>query len=131
MPDFNAVIDGFTAGDDLIVRRTIDRAASDFIAGETVTRAWMTVKSSRSDLDADALVQKDVTTSDVAGTGQVENDGTGDVDPVVRFDLVGSDTEGLTRPSKYYDIQLKTSENRIVTVEVGTILAETQVTLSS
>ena len=84
MPNLQARIKDIIEGDSLAIRRTIDRTSSGLQTAVTITSAWMTVKKEQPDADP-GLFQKVITTTDTPGVGQIENDGTGDVDPVVRF----------------------------------------------
>lgn len=136
MPTLDGVIKKFVAGDDLSIRRTIDRdgdGESDFAMapGVTVTRAWFTVKEDIDDLDADAIVQKEITTGAVAGVGQIENDGAADADPILRFDLLPEDTAAIGMKAKEYDIQVLCSNLKTYTPERGRIYATSQVTLDN
>ena len=134
MPDYNAQISGFATGDDLLVRRTIDRSASNLPTGVVIAQAWFTVKEDESDLDADAIVQKDITTADVSGTGQIEEDGSsssGAADPILRFDLTGVDTRAIDANHRWYDIQVKTDTGSIYTGEKGEIWGVTDVTIAT
>lgn len=129
MPTLDATVTGFVAGDDLSLRRTIDRDGdgdSDeaLASGVVIDRAWLTVKADPSDADADALLQKEVTTADSAGTGQIEDDGDGDVDPIVRFDLEPDDTETIGTTPRYFDVQVRTGGGKIYTAERGRIYAK-------
>ena len=128
MPTLDSRIKDVVVGDDLTIRRTIGFVASGFPATTVINQAWLTVKSQISDADP-GLFQKDVTTSDVVGTGQIENDGTGDVDMIVRFDLKPADTI-LIGPDllREFDIQIKTTGDLIYTPEKGQISAVDQVT---
>lgn len=112
-----------TAGDAVRRRVTIDRTASGVPAGVTITKAWLTVKAAVADADP-GLVQKAITTSDVPGTGQIENDGTGDVDFVVRFDLTRADTLAigtLAGGKRYFDVQVLASDGNPYTAEIGVV----------
>lgn len=129
MPNFVGRITGFAVGDDLLIRRTIDRAESGIPTGVLITDAWFTVKSAIADLDAAALVDKQITTSDVPGTGQIEDDGTADADPIVRFDLTDADTRLIGTAHRKYDIQVKTALGGIYTGEKGETWGEGDVTL--
>lgn len=139
MPTLNAVIDDIVRGDDRTERVTIDRdGAGDseltLPNGATITDAWLTVKRRVADDDDDAVFQKHITTSNVAGVGQIENDGTGDVDPIVRFDLVPADTRLLPASEpreENYDIQVKTSGGKIHTAEKGKMYGEKDITQST
>lgn len=128
MPNFDATITGFAAGDDLEIRRTLDRSESTLPSGSTITKAWLTVKTALADADVDAVVQKEVTTTDVVGTGRIEDDGTGDTDPVIRFDLTPTDTRAIGVTHRKYDIQVLTSDSKIYTGEKGHVYAEAEVT---
>lgn len=134
-----AKIEDVIAGDALTIRRTIDRAASKLAAGVTIVKAWLTIKDKFDD-DDPGLVQKVITTTGVPGTGQIENDGTGDTDPIVRFDLSGDDTILLTDvekvtaglpTEKYFDVQVLTSSGGPYTGLTGRIYTSPQVTKAS
>jgi hypothetical protein len=93
----------------------------------TTSKAWLTVRTRpvgpSETTDAAAIFAKAVTTSDVPGTGHIENDGTGDVDPVVRFDLSQANTRAIGTGPKYFDVQVLTSGDKIYTAESGRIYA--------
>lgn len=131
MPTLNSRIADIVVGDDFSIRRTIDRTLSEFEAGTTITKAWLTVKAEVSDVDP-GLFQKEVTTSDVPGTGQVEDDGTGDVDMIVRFDLVPADTTAIgSKDLRYFDVQVLTAGGKIFTPESGRISGFNEVTVDA
>lgn len=65
------------------------------------------------------------------GIGQIEDDGTGDVDPILRFDLVAADTLGIGSGSRFYDIQVKTNTNKIYTPEKGRITGFDEITTAT
>lgn len=117
MPTLDARIDNVVAGDDLEITRTITSVPS----GATLTDAWLTVKEHPDDADSAAIIDKQITSADVAGTGQITDtgaDGTG----AVRFDLKDTDTALLVPGRDYYwDIQVKTSAAAIYTPTVGKI----------
>lgn len=131
MPKLNERIENLVEGDSLQVRRTINRADSGYASGVVIVQAWFTVKVKRSDLDVSAVFQKDISTVNVPGVGQIENDGTGDVDFVVRFDLGPADTILVGRLLLHYDIQVKTASGDPYTPERGRINTEEQVTITS
>lgn len=133
MPNFNAEITGFAVGDPLIVRRTIDRVLSSIPNGILVTKAWLTIKADLADTDANAIVQKEITTTDVPGTGQIEDDGTGDVDIIVRFDLGQDDTRNIGHAHRVYDIQVLFNDatSSVYTGERGIIYGEKEVTVTN
>ena len=126
MPNYEATITDFAAGDDISVERTITTVPS----GQTMTLAWFTVKRKISDSDAQAIFQKQITPSFAANIGQIDDtgaDGTGHL----LFYLVADNTELLTPYSEYrYDIQVKLSGGGIATPEIGVIVAFPQITRS-
>ena len=119
MPDYSATITNFVAGDDLTVTRTITGVP----AGDTLAKAWLTVKRRQRDLDAAAIFQKEITPVDVPGTGEITDTG-GDGTGAVRFDLADEDTL-LLEPLRgyYYDIQVLTANGFIYTPETGRMTA--------
>ncbi len=132
MPTYSNRLSGFAEGDAITIRRTISRITSGLAAGVTITKAWMTCKTNKGDADP-GLWQKAITTTDVPGTGQIENDGTGDVNPILRFDLNPADTRraGISaEPGLYYDVQVKTNGGAVYTPENGTLLAEDEITVT-
>lgn len=114
------------AGDAARRRVRIDRSDSGVPTGVTITKAWLTVKDAVGDADVDAIIQKEITTSDVPGTGQIEDDGTGDADFVVRFDLTRADTLaiGVETPAvkkRHFDVQILASDGYPYTPEIGKV----------
>ena len=130
MPTLDSQIRDIVKGDDISLRRTIDFTATGFDAGTTITDAWLTVKASIADADP-GLVRKQITTTDVPGTGQIEDDGTGDVDMVVRFDLLPADTLAIDTILRHFDVQVKTASGKIYTPEKGRIAATQEITADS
>jgi len=130
MPTFDSVIHDVVVGDDVTIRRTIDVAASGFSSGTTVVEAWMTMKAHVSDPDP-GIFQKTISIADQPGVGQIENDGTGDVDVVLRFDLVPADTIAVGLAKRHWDIQIKTAAGKVHTPEKGTMRGVQGITLSS
>lgn len=124
MPNYEAIITDFAAGDDISVERTITTVPS----GQTMTSAWFTVKRKVSDTDAQAIFQKAITSILSAGAGIIDDtgiDGTGHL----IFYLVADNTELLTPYSEYrYDIQVRLSGGGIATPEIGVIIAFPQIT---
>jgi hypothetical protein len=130
MPNYSAKITGYAIGDDLLIRRTINRTLSNLPTGVNIDKAWMTVKIDDDDLDAAALIQKEITTSDVSGIGHIEDDGAGDTDPIVRFDMTDTDTRTIGITHRYYDIQVRTDTGAIYTGEIGVIFGAKDITLA-
>ena len=131
MPNLTAKITDFVIGDNLSIRRTIDRTLSNLPAGTIIILAWMTVKNKVTDTDLEAIFQKVITATEQTGIGKIENDGTGDVDPILRFDLGEADTRGIGIRARRYDIQIKTNTNQIYTPERGRITGCEEITLST
>jgi len=124
-PTLNETITGFVTGDNLEVRRVI----TDLPAA--IATAWFTVKQSERQDDDDALIKKEITTSDDPGVGQVEDAGGAGSSGDLRFDFVPDDTESMGDLRWTYDIQLKLSTGEIYTPEKGTITMDMDVTKST
>ena len=116
------VIEGFYAGDDLNVEHDVQNVTPT----DPIVKAWLTVKTAPSVLDASASLQKIITTAQVTGTGQIMQDGSvgnGDGTASVQFELTATDTASLGSSVRYYfDIQVKANSGKIYTVETGRIL---------
>lgn len=96
--------------------------------GQLVSTAQLTLKSSLSDSDP-GVFQKNVTTVSIAGSGQVEDQGSSGV-ARIRFDIIAGDTLAMTADQDYYfDIQVKLDNSDIKTVESGITSAREQVTV--
>jgi hypothetical protein len=109
---------GLVRGDVFSLRRTV----TGLPTGVTVAKAWLMVKTAYSVADGSATISKAITSSNVAGTGQIEvsGSGTGRV-AVLRFDLTNTNTTAVTAGVVYvYDIQVLLSNADIVTIESGT-----------
>jgi hypothetical protein len=102
-----------TAGDSHTVTRTVEIVPG----GETVAKAWLTIKTDASVLDASAIAQLEITPTDVPGTGHVEDAGASGT-AVLRFDLAAGLTRDLV-PGRVYDVRVRTSGGRVATVERG------------
>jgi hypothetical protein len=119
-------IRGVVHGDSFQIIRTVGNLPD----GETVDKAWLTVKERATDSDADAALSKEITEDDVPGLGLVDNSTPGSVD--LRFDIAPEDWDGVQQAQLYrYDIQIKTSGGGIYTAEIGTIVADEQITRST
>lgn len=118
---------GIVRGDVFSIRRTIDNIP----AGRTLAEGWLTVKAAIADVDASATFQKVITSSDVAGTGQIEDTGA-DGSGIIRFDITAANTTGMTAGTVYYyDIQIRLDNSDVLTLETGTTSAAAQVTIDS
>lgn len=111
-------IKGKVAGDDLRVKVTLTGIPS----GQTIVKAWLTIKGKKTDLDNQAIVQK-VMTSGFSHTG---------TDPVTAtwsYDLTAAETANCKPQVTYeYDCQVKTSMGLIDTPISGQITFEQGVT---
>ena len=122
MSILDVAITGFVAGDDLEIRRTV----TDLPAAIDV--AWLTVKRHPRQPDDEATLQKRITTTDVAGTGQIVATGGSGVDGDLRFDLAPADTTSLGPKKHVHDIQIKLGTGKVYTIEKGTIQLTEDVT---
>lgn len=122
MSELAATITGYVTGDNLEIRRTV----TDLPAAIAV--AWLTVKRYATQPDAEAALQKRITTTDVADTGQIVEAGGPGTDGDLRFDLTPVDTESLGAKRYVHDIQIKLSTGRVYTIEKGTLQLTADVT---
>lgn len=123
MPTIGTAITAVFEGQDYEIARTITSVP----AGDTLAKAWLTMKTLITNADP-GLFQKEITSSNVAGTGQITDtgaDGTG----AVRFDLEPADT-ALPTPgvAVVYDIKVLTTAGKIYYGEKGTFTTEQRVT---
>jgi len=116
MANLAASISEVVEGDDYEITRTIE----ELPVGDSLATVWLTMKTAITDADP-GLFQKEITTTDVPGTGQITDDGAGDATAAVRFDLTPDDT-ALPTPgtAAVYDIQVLTTAGKVYTVEKGT-----------
>lgn len=118
------LIAGTIAGDDL----DIERDVTGITVTDPLVKAWLTIKTSASILDASATVQKVITTVQVIGTGQITQDGSagnGNGTASMVFNLTAVDTALLGTTLRYfYDVQVKTSSGKIYTPDKGSIRFE-------
>ncbi len=126
-PAYRQRIRDFVCGDSLRVERTI----LSLPTGLTVSKAWLTIKSEATDLDAAAIVQLSIT-STLTSAGQITDVGTTSGDGAVRFTLLPAQTLLLTPEQVYvWDIQILLSDGGIYTPGMGTIVGEQQVTIAT
>lgn len=123
MANLNDNISGFVAGDTLEVRRTI----TGIPAGQTISKAWLMVKIMQTDVDASAIITKEITDANQAGIGHVTDTG-GDGTGEVRFDLTPANTALLVSGNSYaFGIKIRTSTGNLYTPFKGTISAEVRI----
>lgn len=115
------IIEGYVAGDDL----DIERDVTGITVTDPLVKAWLTIKTSASVLDASATLQKIITTIQVIGTGQITQDGSdtnGNGTASMVFNLTAVDTALLGTADRYfYDVQVKTLSGKIYTPDSGSI----------
>lgn len=105
----------------------INRSITDVPTGQTIEKAWLTMKRNLTDSDVNSAMQKIISTADVVGTGQITNPSDGNC--TVRFDLHGSDWDRVVAGNMYeFDIQLKTSDGYIYPAVLGSFVAIPRVT---
>lgn len=111
-------IKGKVAGDDLRTKVTI----SGVPVGQSIVKAWLTIKAKKADLDASAIVQK------VIMSGFVHT-GTDPITCAFTIDLAATDTI-LCKPQTTYefDVQIKTASGVIDTPIFGQIVFDEGVT---
>jgi len=116
-----------TLGDDVSIARTI----TGLLSGQSLVKAWLTIKSRFTDTDSEALLQLEITDVD-SPDGQITDPGSGDVGGELLFRIAGAtDYVNLVALKNYpYDIQVLLDDGVIATLEVGRIRWERQVTLS-
>ena len=123
MANFTGIIQGFAAGDDVDITRTVTGVP----ATQTLTLAWLTLKTNVADVDP-GLLQKAITSSPSAGVGQITDIGASGTGTVL-FQLTGTNTLALPSGTKiYYDVKVKTSAGKIYTVEQGRYYATPRIT---
>jgi hypothetical protein len=121
-------IEDIVVGDDVDVERVVTNVPS----GQELSKAWLTIKTAEADLDAAAVIQKAITSTPQAGVGQITDTGSGDTIGTIVFSLTAADTLLLgSTIVYYYDIQVKTDQAKVYTVEKGLLQLKKQITISS
>lgn len=124
MPAYNLTISGFVRGDDLDIVRSITNIPS----GQVVSKMWLTIKNRFTDTDAQAVIQKIITSAQTTGQGVISNIGASGTAAAL-FTLTHDDTILLRADREYfYDVQLLTDADKIYTPENGVIVALPSVT---
>jgi hypothetical protein len=126
LAQYNQHIKNFICGDSLRIERTLLGIPS----GTTISKAYLTIKTTATDVDASAIVQLSITSTSTA-SGQITDtgaDGTG----AVRFTLSNTQTLLLTPDTPYYfDVQTILSDGGIYTPCKGTIEGLQQITIAT
>ena len=118
-------ITDFVAGDDL----RISRLYTELAEGIMITKGYLTIKRRAvDDADAEAIIQKTITTS-MQLSGQIVDDDTTGGSIQLYFDLSHTETGLLTPLIPYqYDVQVHTIGSAIYTCEKGVIVMQQGVT---
>jgi hypothetical protein len=117
-------IDDYVAGDDLRIVRTYTGLAG----GISISKAYFTIKRHATDLDADAILQKEINSASSI-SGQITDTSTSGGSIALYFDLSGGETASLTPLIPYeYDIQIITVAGAVYTCEKGSMVMHQGVT---
>lgn len=117
----------FVVGDSKRIKRTY----TDLPEGYTVATAYLTIKKSDRQADAQAVAQKAITTT-LSAAGQITDALTAGGSIGLFFDLSKTDTALFKAGIEYlYDIQVVLSTGEVHTMEVGTITFINGVTSAS
>lgn len=118
MASYDVLIDDLVCGDDYDFERTITLVPDD----TELAKAWLTIKRRPVDTDANAVVQKTITTTEVSGQGQITDSGAGDETAYLFFQLTAAETARL-EPRRLYaiDVQVLTASGKKYTPLVGRV----------
>jgi hypothetical protein len=98
-------------------------------SGATVTDAWLTIKVSENDAEADAIIQKHITAAGISGQGQIIDGGAVTGFAQLVFQIMASETNLLVADQAYfYDIQERSDTGKMFTAEKGLLIPIGQVT---
>lgn len=127
MPAATNTVVPVTQGDDLDLTRTIPGLPS----GQSLTTAWLMVKTRASDADAAALISKTITTTNVAGVGQITDAGASGTAQLL-FNLTAADTRALPPATPLaLSVKVKLANGKEGTTELGTLTAAQAVVQAS
>lgn len=109
------LIEDLVAGDSFRIQGDV----TGVLATDPLIKAWLTIKEAPSDLDAQAALQKIITTIAVVGVGQITQDGSalnGNGTGSVVFIVTKEESAALGAGTRYYyDIQAKSLSGEIYT----------------
>lgn len=125
MPNFTGIITGIAAGDDLDIVRSVPGVP----ATQTITKAWLTLKTSVTDADP-GLLQKAITSVASGGVGQITDTGAAGTGSLL-FQLTGANTLALPFGPVFYDIKVLTSAGKVYTVEQGKYISTPRITTAT
>lgn len=103
--------------------RTVRRTFKNLPTGVTISKAWLTIKSREKDTDAQALIQKDITTS-LTAKGQITDASTSDGQIAMVFEIAKEDSaQAAIKVNVDYpfDIQVLRSTGQPHTLVKGTV----------
>jgi hypothetical protein len=119
----HATIRDQTAGDAFSVLR----AVPGLPAGRTLAKAWLTIKQNKTDPDAAAKLQLDITTAPTS-EGQI-TDATGVAPGALTFTITAAQSAAIGAARRfYYDVQIKLDNGEIATLELGTLQLDQGIT---
>lgn len=120
MPTFNGIISNFVVGDDIDIERTVSQIPS----GQSIDYAWFTVRFY--ERSSAIILQKEITTT-LTPHGVIESTISGAYR--LTFTLSGMDTIKFEPDNDlHYDIQTRTTANKIYTPEKGVLTGKIQIT---
>ena len=99
-------------------------------AADPAVKAWYTLKANLTDADPGAL-QKAVTTSNSAGTGQITADGSVGGNCTIRFDITATNTTALSPRTYFFDVKVKTNSGAFAYGAQGVLAAVQNVTTTT
>lgn len=110
-------------GDDYTVRRSVVDLPED----DTVTDAWLTLKTGLpGDDDAPIILAKHIAEAEVLGVGMIQTDSLG-VELI--FEITAAESSALDPHERHiYDIQVLTSNGKRLTRERGYVTPKAQIT---
>jgi hypothetical protein len=124
-------IEQIIRGNDIDITRTVNGIPS----GQTITDGWFTVLQATNPFTQ--LYEKHITSTLIAGQGQIEDTGAGDGIGIVRFEITAANTLTMAggtaevpTPHKY-GIQVKTSGGKIFECEQGVMDCVEQIVVSA
>ncbi len=98
------------------------------LRGRSVVSAKLTIKAAYGDADP-GIFQKSITTSNVAGTGHVENTGASGGVAIMRFDINAADTEAGSVDTRYsYDVKIVLDNGEVRVPVTGPYMTQAKVT---
>lgn len=124
LPIYPSVFPFLVVGDSFV----LDEPILQLRGADAPTRAWLTIKTLPDDLDTNAILRKEITTTS-SGAGQLlEVSGVW----TARFTLAQADTLLVTATAfQHYDVQVLLSTGALATIRYGPIQGEKQITNAS